>query len=67
MKHFITRGKLLCLFWFTGWSNISLGITINVWLPNLEIHLPFFFFRIGREGISHMEFAEGLEVTDGGQ
>jgi len=55
----------LCLFWFTGWANISLGITVNVWLPNLEIHLPFFFFRIGREGISHMELDEGLEVTDG--
>jgi len=58
MKHKLTRGKFACYFWFTGWSNISLGISVNVWLPNLEIHLPFCFFRIGREGSTEIELNE---------
>jgi len=33
--------------------------------PEFRDTPPVFFFRIGREGISHMELDEGLEVTDG--
>lgn len=33
--------------WFTGWSQISLGLTVDVIRPNMEIHLPFCFIRIG--------------------
>jgi len=35
-------------FWFVGWACLSLGVTICIGLPNIEIHLPFGFIRIGR-------------------
>ena len=34
-------------FYFVGWSCISLGIHVDLSLPNLEVHLPFGFIRIG--------------------
>jgi hypothetical protein len=38
-----------CYFYFIGWWNWSLGFHINPSIPNIEIHLPFGFIRIGRE------------------
>ena len=52
-KEFKKR-KFVFYFWFTGWDNISFGISINLFLPNVEIHLPFGFIRIG--------FSMALEV-----
>jgi hypothetical protein len=40
-KHFI------CYFFFVDWYNVSLGINIALNRPNIEIHIPFGFFRIG--------------------
>ena len=37
----------VCYFHYTGWENIQLGISIDVSIPNLEIHLPAGFVRIG--------------------
>jgi len=34
-------------FFFINWSSLSLGLHIDITLPNLEIHLPFGFIRIG--------------------
>ena len=34
-------------FWHTSWYHISLGFHIDLSMPNVEIHLPFCFFRIG--------------------
>lgn len=34
-------------FYFQGWDAWSLGFHICPTLPNLEIHLPFGFVRIG--------------------
>lgn len=36
-----------CLLWWTGWRHLSLGISLHLWEPNLEIHLPFCFLRVG--------------------
>lgn len=36
-------------FWFAGWDCLSLGFHICLSKPNLEIHLPFGFVRIGRK------------------
>jgi hypothetical protein len=36
-----------CYFWFVGWANISVGITVCLKGPYLEIHVPFGFFRVG--------------------
>ncbi len=41
------KRKFCAYFWFNGWSNINLGITISLYCPNIEIHVPFGFFRIG--------------------
>jgi hypothetical protein len=35
-------------FWFVGWSCISLGFHVCLSAPNIEIHLPFGFIRLGR-------------------
>lgn len=37
-----------CYFWFVGWDCISFGLHVCLGAPNIEIHLPFGFLRIGR-------------------
>ncbi len=39
--------QFIAIFHFTGWSNIQLGISISIKQPNLEIHVPFGFIRVG--------------------
>lgn len=41
--------KFVCYFWFIDFNNISFGLHIHTGLPNIEIHLPFGFIRIGYE------------------
>ena len=36
-------------WWFVGWWDISFGFHVSLSSPNIEIHLPFGFFRIGWE------------------
>ncbi len=36
-----------CFFGFIGWDNISLGLNIDLLKPNIEIHIPFGFIKIG--------------------
>lgn len=36
-----------CILYLQGLSEISLGINIGLRGPNVSIHLPFMFFRIG--------------------
>ena len=33
--------------YFVGWECLSLGITIDVWSPNIEFHFPTGFIHIG--------------------
>ena len=42
--------KFICYFHFTGFSNISIGISISITQPNIEFHVPFGFFRVGWAG-----------------
>lgn len=37
-----------CYYYFIDWYHIQLGLHIHLGLPNLEIHLPFGFIRVGR-------------------
>jgi hypothetical protein len=39
--------RFVCYYYFIHWSVISLGISISLNGPNVEIHLPFGFIRIG--------------------
>ena len=36
-----------CYFWRSGWAHISIGFHIAFEMPNIEIHVPFGFFRVG--------------------
>ena len=42
-----TRRQFIIYFFFVGWENISLGITVCLSFPNIELHIPFGFIRIG--------------------
>ncbi len=39
--------QFVCYLHFIGLDNISLGVSLNWHLPNIEIHLPFCFIRVG--------------------
>ena len=41
------KRKFVAHWWFVGWEQISFGITIDFFSPNIELHLPFGFFRLG--------------------
>lgn len=43
------RGRFCCYFWYVGWWAVSFGFHISLKEPNIEIHLPFGFLRIGIE------------------
>lgn len=45
--HYVSR-CFVCYFWFVGWDCLSLGLHVCWSAPNIEIHVPFGFFRIGR-------------------
>lgn len=51
------KRRFVAYLWFTGWSHISLGMHVCTSLPNIEIHLPFSFIRIGwveaSEGVTY--------------
>jgi len=46
------RGHKYCAyFWHNGWWNfVQFGIHVDFSVPNLEIHVPFGFVRIGVTG-----------------
>ena len=37
-----------CYFWRTQWTHISIGLHVSLAAPNIELHVPFGFFRLGR-------------------
>jgi hypothetical protein len=39
--------KFCCYFYFVGWDCLSLGAHLCPTMPNLEVHVPFGFVRIG--------------------
>jgi len=39
--------QFIAYFLFVGWEQFSLGITVDVKLPNFEIHVPFGFIKVG--------------------
>lgn len=40
--------RWVAYFWFVGWDCVSFGFHICASAPNVEIHMPFGFLRIGR-------------------
>lgn len=47
----IIERKPICIFFFNGWDNIQFGFHINWRIPNIEIHVPFGFFKIGWQAL----------------
>lgn len=43
--------QFVCHFHFVGWSCFSLGIHVDTASPNIEIHVPFGFARVGWQGV----------------
>jgi hypothetical protein len=42
------EGRYACCYvWHAGWSHISLGLHVCLAGPNIEIHIPFGFIRVG--------------------
>jgi hypothetical protein len=41
--------RFVCKFHFVDWHQISFGLSIDLLSPNLEIHLPFGFIKLGWE------------------
>ncbi len=41
--------KWCAYFWFVGWDCISFGAHICLSAPNIELHLPFGFLRVGKK------------------
>lgn len=59
------KRKPICYWHFVGWSCISIGMSIDLHSPNLEIHLPFGFFRLGWQVIKfdkQLSFLEELVI-----
>ena len=42
-----TRRRFVCYFYFQGFSSIQIGLHVDLSQPNLEIHIPFGFLRVG--------------------
>ena len=42
-----SKRGFVAYFHYTGWENMQLGISLNVKIPNLEVHIPCGFVRIG--------------------
>lgn len=41
------KKRFVCFYHFIQFSHINLGLHIDLSLPNIEVHLPFGFIRIG--------------------
>ena len=41
------RRQFVAYFFFVGWDCFSLGVHVAFMCPNMEIHVPFGFFRVG--------------------
>lgn len=43
------KRRFVAFYYFNGCYNFSLGFSIDFFKPNIEIHLPLGFIRIGWE------------------
>ncbi len=47
--------KKVAYFHFVAWDCISFGLHVSLTCPNVEIHVPFGFFRIG--WVKYMQYS----------
>ena len=41
--------RWIIYYYFIQWSHVSLGLHVDFSVPNVEVHLPFGFIRVGRK------------------
>jgi hypothetical protein len=44
--------KFVVFWWFVGWDCVQVGFHVCALKPNIEIHVPFGFFKIGWEAVA---------------
>jgi len=47
----VTDRRFEAIFFFVHFTEISLGINIDLRSPNVCLHVPFGFFRVGWSGV----------------
>ena len=52
--------RFVAMFHFVDWSCIGFGVHVCFAEPNIEIHLPFGFVRVGWQTIS-LDFVYGID------
>lgn len=55
--------KPCAFFFFVGWTALSLGLHVDLKCPNIEIHVPFGFFRIGWEETFNLPSINAEEIN----
>lgn len=50
--------KYIAAFCYVGLDCLSLGVHVCLSSPNIELHVPFGFFRIGRKHSRHSNYVE---------
>ena len=54
--------QFIAYYYINGFDNLSLGFHISLSMPNIEIHVPFGFIRIGWENkMQHSTSADRLD------
>lgn len=43
--------QFIAMFHWNGWAYLNFGISFHLTKPNMEVHIPGGFFRIGWEAI----------------
>lgn len=62
------KRRFVCYYFYVGWHCWSFGLSIDVKSPNIEIHLPTGFVRIGfilTNGVKAINHDEVDKVTFG--
>ena len=47
LSAFKRRRRFVAYFYFAGWDCLSLGFHVSLLAPNIELHVPFGFIRVG--------------------
>jgi len=52
----VTERKFVFYIHWQNLTQINFGISFDLMSPNIEIHLPFMFIKIGWEGLNIYEY-----------
>jgi hypothetical protein len=55
-RYVLGKRRFVAYFLWQGFRSINLGVSLCLEKPNLEIHIPFGFFRIGWDAVVNYRF-----------